>query len=133
MFFILAHKNAHLRSPQSTEGISAVTELPPQRFHLPPFGKAKCLAVYFREVHKEPLQLPHHIILRRDDIHKILNNTDVEIDTQRVGRQGNPRISNAVWHCCANRILLVPYTCMMATCIASQGNNGKPRFKWLNL
>ena len=69
----------------------------------------------------------------RNDVQEILDDAEVKIDTERIGGQSYPAASHTVGKHRTYGVLLVPHTSMVATGIAGQGYNGKPRLKRCHL
>ena len=69
----------------------------------------------------------------RNDVKEILDDTEVEINAECIRGQCYPIAYHPIRKHGTNSVLLVPYTSMMATGIAGQGYNGKPRLKRCHL
>ena len=80
----------------------------PQRFCFPTFRKTHRLKVYLREIQKQPTEFGLKIIVRRNDVQKIFNDTNVVVYSVLVGGKSYPRTSHA-FHIIRNDFIhLVP-------------------------
>lgn len=61
-----------------------------------------------------------HIVLRRYSIQEILDDAEIEVYTECISWKRNPPSCHTIWHHWPDRILFVPYPCMMTTGISCQ-------------
>ena len=105
----------------------------PQRFVLPSTGEAHGGCVDGWVVGKKRIDFGLHVVMGRNDVQEILDDAEVKVNSKRICWQIYPVSSHTVGKHRTYGILLVPNTSMVATGIAGQGDNGKPRFEWCHL
>lgn len=98
----------------------------PQRFVFPTRRKTKSSLVYFWKCSKEFVRLVTHSIVRRYDVKKILDDANCEINSLRVCREVNPRMSNPFWRNWHDGTYLVP---TVVPCITNPREKAKRTFR----
>ena len=92
----------------------------PQWFTFPTTRESHCNDIYIRKDSKESINLRLHIVLRRYSIQEILDDAEIEVYTECISWKRNPPSCHTIWHHWPDRILFVPYPCMMTTGISCQ-------------
>ena len=106
--------------------IMSKLRLSPQGLILPPIRETKSMKVYLRKINDKPAQFRKHIIVGRDDIKKILDDTKAEIDFPLVDRNCNPRTAHASLGQHLQCKCAVPYASVVAAVVAGNGDDGHP-------
>ena len=101
----------------------------PQWLVLPSMGEAHSCGLNGWIFGKKRINLSLHVILRRYDIQKILDDAKTEIGFLLVDRNSNPRLCQSPHRQYLQRKCAIPYTGMVTTIIAGNRYDSHPRVK----
>ena len=98
----------------------------PQRFTLPPTGKAHCISVNGWVSGQQCVNLGLHVVVRRNDVKEVFDDAETEIGFTLVDWNHNPRLSHSPLSKHLQCKCAIPYAGMMTTIITGNRNDSHP-------
>ena len=101
----------------------------PKRFVLPTCRESHDGGVDCGKIGKESVYFVEHVVVGRNDVNKILDDTYIEVYSKGICGQCNPRLEYTLWQGRHDGVLFVPNTGMMAATVSRECDDCHPGVK----